>query len=138
MKRRSWNSTLPAPSKPMKRSAMPERKKRILPVSKANVARLFRRNFRSIERVRFAKAHDCQVCHRTASERWPGVNSHAVHSRGAGGDYRCVVALCVECDANAAARPRTFWMLMGMDPHELADELEADWQAYALEKGLAA
>ena len=100
-----------------------------VPVKARNERRIkekFARNFGSKERVEFAKTRTCYCCRK----RRAVVNAHVVHARGmggAGGTFLDVTALCEVCDRASTARPKSFWVEVGIDPADIAAEFEGDW-----------
>lgn len=158
-KRRAWNSTCPAPAKPIPRSGfikrsspakstsvvgtvpystIPKQKKRPKASNPKRRAKEFARCYHSVERVEWVKARPCQVCLKI------GVSENA-HTIGGGAGrkagYETIAALCgrhqwadefvVGCHGQLhALGPRLFQERYRVDLAQLAATLQAKWRAH--------
>lgn len=114
---RAWNSTLPRPSKPVPRntkpiarSALPNRSG---PPRKKNPERReseFRRCYHSKAFVRFTKARPCYACGRTPCD----VAHGSTGGMGRKSDWTDAFPLCSGISGCHAAQHRHGWMHVGM------------------------
>lgn len=143
MKPRSWNSTLPAPSKPLARKTALRsgshlrrselrRETRIRPRNPERAAWKFARNFNSKEYVEFTHTRPCWPCgsHRNIQA------SHLLEGRkmgGCGGDWTVIAPQCDECHREWGAGPDRFLRardLTWADAERAVAEHQAAWARY--------
>lgn len=99
MKRKAFNSTLPAPSKPIKKSAIgkPKTEEARLRLQ-AKKERAFLRDFHSVAFVLFGKRRSCQVCGKNPTPYFPSQNAHAEpRTRGEPLSWERIFIACEKC-----------------------------------------
>lgn len=114
---RSWNSTLPVRSAPMKRTQLRRR-------NRVRRARLFRQQFGSPERVAWLHRQPCCACGETGD-----IHAHHVVSRGAGGTADDLVPMCATCHRHAHDMGRrTFEAEYDIDLAVWAEHYATTWR----------
>ncbi len=148
MKPRAWNSTLPAPTKPMKRSASRSgshlsrseirreaelrSRKPIRPRNPKRAAWKFKRNFHSVDFVEFTHTRPCWPC----GSRDRIQAAHILEGRkmgGCGGDWRDVGPQCSDCHDEWGRGVETFLRARGLtwaDAERAVAEHQAAWAEY--------
>jgi hypothetical protein len=106
----------------LKRPPMPRRGAPLRVRNARRAALRFRRNFHSEAFVCFTRGCACAFC---GSVEYV-VNGHAQHSRGAGGDWRVVLPVCMLCDCGWEALGReTFLKALGLTLDDVPTLLKA-------------
>lgn len=118
-KRTRWNSTFPAPDKPI------ARKKGVRKRRADRAAAKYERNFHSAEYVLFTKAQPCAFCN-----GGPCFTAHmnARGMGGSGGDWTRTLPVCWDCDSK--------WDSPGWGPERFLASIGWTWED--VERAIAA